>query len=99
MDSADRPVYNVGDNVPPSVLVLSILQHFFVLAVYMTYPVIITKAINGGEDLSTFLISATLIGSGIATILQAISRWFPTPPIFLHPCLLQPRGDFPSFTV
>lgn len=72
MDSADRPVYNVGDNVPPSVLVLSILQHFFVLAVYMTYPVIITKAINGGEDLSTFLISATLIGSGIATILQAI---------------------------
>ena len=73
MDFADRPVYNVGDNVPPSVLVLSILQHFFVLAVYMTYPVIITKAINGGEDLSTFLISATLIGSGIATILQAIS--------------------------
>ena len=72
MDSADRPVYNVGDNVPPSVLVLSILQHFFVLAVYMTYPVIITKAINGGEDLSTFLISATLIGSGIATVLQAI---------------------------
>lgn len=72
MDFADRPVYNVGDNVPPSVLVLSILQHFFVLAVYMTYPVIITKAINGGEDLSTFLISATLIGSGIATILQAI---------------------------
>lgn len=71
MDSGDRPVYNVSDNVPPSVLILSILQHFFVLAVYMTYPVIITKAIGGGEDLSTFLISATLIGSGIATILQA----------------------------
>ncbi len=72
MDSADRPVYNVSDKVPPSVLVLSILQHFFVLAVYMTYPVIITKAIGGGEDLSTFLISATLIGSGIATILQSL---------------------------
>lgn len=71
MDYQDRPVYNVSDNVPPSVLVLSILQHFFVLAVYMTYPVIITKAIGGGEDLSTFLISATLIGSGIATLLQA----------------------------
>ena len=73
MDFADRPVYNVGDNVPPSVLVLSILQHFFVLAVYMTYPVIIPKAINGGVDLSTFLISANLIGSGISTFLQAIS--------------------------
>lgn len=71
MDYADRPVYNVSDNVPPSVLVLSILQHFFVLAVYMTYPVIITRAVGGGEDLSTFLISATLIGSGIATLLQA----------------------------
>lgn len=71
MDYADRPVYNVSDSVPPSVLVLSILQHFFVLAVYMTYPVIITRAVGGGEDLSTFLISATLIGSGIATLLQA----------------------------
>ncbi|MDE2521629.1 MAG: purine/pyrimidine permease [Methanocorpusculum sp.] len=71
MDYADRPVYNVSDSVPPSVLVLSILQHFFVLAVYMTYPVIITRALGGGEDLSTFLISATLIGSGIATLLQA----------------------------
>ncbi|MDU9375780.1 hypothetical protein McpSp1_03590 [Methanocorpusculaceae archaeon Sp1] len=72
MELGDRPVYNVSDKVPPSVLALSILQHFFVLAVYMTYPVIITKAIGGGEDLSTFLISATLIGSGIATVLQSM---------------------------
>ena len=72
MDPADHPVYNVSDKVPPAVLVLSVLQHFFVLAVYMTYPVIITKAIGCGEDLSTFLISATLIGSGIATILQSL---------------------------
>jgi NCS2 family nucleobase:cation symporter-2 len=72
MDYADRPVYNVSDNVPLSVLVLSILQHFFVLAAYMTYPVIITKAIDGGEDLSAFLISATLFSSGIATLLQTI---------------------------
>jgi NCS2 family nucleobase:cation symporter-2 len=74
MDHANRPVYNVGENVPPSVFILSILQHFFVLAAYMTYPVIITKAIDGGEDLSAFLISATLISSGVATILQAIRR-------------------------
>ncbi len=69
MDYADRPVYNVSDSVPPSVL--SILQHFFVLAVYMTYPVIITRAVGGGADLSSYLISATLVGSGIATLLQA----------------------------
>jgi NCS2 family nucleobase:cation symporter-2 len=72
MDYADCSVYNVSDNVPLSVFVLSILQHFFVLAAYMTYPVIITKAIGGGEDLSAFLISATLFSSGIATIFQAI---------------------------
>ncbi len=72
MDYGDRPVYNVEDHVPPMVLVLSVLQHFFVLAVYMTYPVIITKMIaGGGGDMTSFLISATLIGSGIATILEA----------------------------
>ncbi len=70
----DEPVYNVNDNVPLGTTVLSILQHFFVLAVYMTYPVIISNAIGGSTDLTMFLISATLIGSGIATILQSFSK-------------------------
>lgn len=99
MGDTDGPVYNVNDPVPLSVALLSILQHFFVLAVYMTYPVIITKAIGGGEDLSTFLISTTLVGSGIATILQAVrytgcGHIFPmvpnSSPIFWHPCSPQP---------
>ncbi|HJK15005.1 MAG TPA: hypothetical protein O0X82_02450, partial [Methanocorpusculum sp.] len=89
MDFADRPVYNVGDNVPPSVLVLSILQHFFVLAVYMTYPVIITKAINGGEDLSTFLsvqplsvpVLLRFFRQSATPAAGTSSQWFPTPPI------------------
>ncbi|HJK01405.1 MAG TPA: hypothetical protein O0X73_03815 [Methanocorpusculum sp.] len=74
MDHTDHLVYNVNDNVPLPLLILNILQHFFVLSVYMTYPVIITRAIGGGEDLSTFLISSTLIGSGMATLLQSFHR-------------------------
>ncbi|HJJ98704.1 MAG TPA: hypothetical protein O0X23_00605 [Methanocorpusculum sp.] len=71
MNYTDRPVYNVNDSVPPSVLVFSIIQHFFVLIAYMTYPVIIARAASSGEDLSAFLISVTLIGCGLATLLQA----------------------------
>lgn len=71
MDEGEHPVYNVSDKAPASVVLLSILQHFFVLAVYMTYPVIITNSIGGDANLAGFLISATLIGSGIATLLQS----------------------------
>jgi NCS2 family nucleobase:cation symporter-2 len=74
MAEGDEPIYNVRDNVPFGTTVLTILQHFFVLAVYMTYPVIISDAIGGSTDLTMFLISATLIGSGIATILQSFSK-------------------------
>ncbi len=74
MAEGDEPIYNVNDRVPLGTTVLTILQHFFVLAVYMTYPVIISNAIGGSTDLTMFLISATLIGSGIATILQSFSK-------------------------
>ena len=74
MGEGDEPIYNVRDNVPWSTMLLTILQHFFVLAVFMTYPVIISNAIGGSTDLTMFLISATLIGSGVATILQSFSN-------------------------
>ncbi len=70
----DEPIYNVHDKVPLGTTVLTILQHFFVLAVYMTYPVIISNSIGGSTDLTMFLISATLIGSGVATILQSFAK-------------------------
>ena len=74
MAEGDEPIYNVKDKVPGRTVVLTILQHFFVLAVYMTYPVIISTSIGGSTDLAAFLISATLIGSGIATILQSFQK-------------------------
>jgi len=40
----------------------------------MTYPVIITSAIGTSSDVTTTLISVTVIGCGIATILQAITK-------------------------
>lgn len=69
------PVYNTEDKIPPSTLILTILQHFFALAVYFTYPVIISGAVGGGEAVTTTLISTTLIGCGIATLLQAARRF------------------------
>ena len=72
--SENVPVYNTDDKLPVGTLILTILQHFFALAVYMTYPVIITTSINGGVEMTTALISVTVIGCGIATILQALSR-------------------------
>ena len=74
MADGDEPIYNVKDKVPGRTAVLTILQHFFVLAVYMTYPVIISTSIGGSTDLAAFLISATLIGSGITTILQSFQK-------------------------
>ena len=74
MADGDEPIYNVKDKVPGGTAVLTILQHFFVLAVYMTYPVIICSSIGSSTDLTAFFISATLIGSGITTILQAFQK-------------------------
>lgn len=71
---AGGPVYNINDKLPPSTLILTILQHFFALAVHITYPVIISGAVCGSEDVTTTLISATLAGCGIATVLQAFRR-------------------------
>ncbi|HJJ57431.1 MAG TPA: purine/pyrimidine permease [Methanocorpusculum sp.] len=70
----NAPIYNIDDKIPIGTLILTILQHFFALAVYMTYPVIITTSIGGGVEMTTMLISVTVIGCGIATILQALSR-------------------------
>lgn len=74
MEESERPIYNVNDKLPLSTFVLTIFQHFFSLAVYMTYPVIIVSAINGSASLTSYLISATLIGCGISTILQYFGK-------------------------
>ena len=71
---SNGPIYNTESKIPAGTLILTIIQHFFALAVYMTYPVIISGAIGGEEQMTTALISATLIGCGIATILQACRR-------------------------
>ncbi len=72
--NGEGPVYNTDSKLPVGTLIFTIIQHFSALAVYMTYPVIIIRAIGGDENGTTTLISATLIGCGIATLLQAIRR-------------------------
>lgn len=72
--SDEGVIYNVNDKMPLSTLILTILQHFFSMAVYMSYPVILVSALNGSTEMSIFLISATLFGAGAATILQAFRK-------------------------
>lgn len=74
MNDAQKPVYNVNDNIPKGMLILTVLQHFLSCAVYMTYPVIIVSAIGGSASLTSYVISATLIGCGISTIIQYFSK-------------------------
>ncbi len=85
MPDEETPLYNTEDRLPAGTLLLTIIQHFFVLAVYMTYPVIITSAIGGTAQMTTYLISATLIGCGIATVLMSFRRLGPGYPLFIIP--------------
>lgn len=78
----DVPVYNTDDVIPKTTLLLSVIQHLFAIAVYMTYPVIISAAVAGSADMTANLISLTLIGCGLATLLLSSKRFgtgFPMP--------------------
>ena len=80
--SDELPVYNTDDNIPKTTLLLSIIQHIFAIAVYMTYPVIISAAVAGTASMTANLISLTLIGCGLATLLLSSKRFgtgFPMP--------------------
>ena len=78
----EPPVYNTDDAIPKTTLLLSVIQHFFAIAVYMTYPVIISAAVAGTAEMTANLISLTLIGCGIATLLLSSKKFgtgFPMP--------------------
>ena len=78
----EPPVYNTDDAIPKGTLLLSVIQHLFAIAVYMTYPVIISAAVCGTADMTANLISLTLIGCGFATLLLSSKRFgtgFPMP--------------------
>lgn len=78
----ETPVYNTDDTIPKTTLLFTIIQHLFAIAVYMTYPVIISAAIAGTADVTANLISLTLIGCGITTLVISSKRFgtgFPMP--------------------
>ncbi len=78
----DVPVYNTEDSLPKATLLLSVIQHIFAIAVYMTYPVIISAAISGTAETTANLISLTLIGCGIVTLFMSSKKFgtgFPMP--------------------
>ena len=51
----EPPVYNTDDAIPKGTLLLSVIQHLFAIAVYMTYPVIISAAVCGTADMTANL--------------------------------------------
>lgn len=82
--SDELPVYNTDDKIPKTTLLLSIIQHFFAIAVYMTYPVIISAAVAGTASMTANLISLMLIGCGLSTLLLSSKKFgtgFPMPVI------------------
>ena len=70
----ESPLYTISDPIPLSVLLFSVIQHFFSLSVLMLYPVIIATAAGQEMQIAEHLISMTLLVCGIGTLLQASTK-------------------------
>ena len=64
-------VYGVDDNPPVFVRWAAALQHVFLMSVAWLYIVVLVNAVGGTADQTQDLIRMSMIGAGVATILQA----------------------------
>ncbi|RJR41387.1 MAG: xanthine permease [Deltaproteobacteria bacterium] len=68
-------VYGVDDNPPWGITLLQSLQQIFIMmTLYFVYPVIIIHAIGGTDAQAATMIQMSMIGMGVATILQGLRR-------------------------
>jgi xanthine permease XanP len=68
-------IYDVDDVPPTSVQIAAAFQHIFVLSVGWIYVVMVVNAIGGTSAQMQSLIRMSMIGSGIATIVQSRRGW------------------------
>jgi xanthine permease XanP len=69
-------IYDVNESPGLGSLLLLGLQHIFIISIAFIFPVVIVDAIGGTPDQARNLISATMITTGIATILQGLNKGY-----------------------
>ena len=74
---AKRPpnlTYAVDDDPPlPATLLLG-LQHVFLIAISLIFPVVIVRSIGGSPEEAEFMVSMSMLAAGVGTILHALNR-------------------------
>jgi xanthine permease XanP len=67
-------IYGVDDTPPlPACLLLGV-QHIFIVAIALIFPVVIVRAIGGSAAQAGFMVSMSMLAGGVGTILQALNR-------------------------
>lgn len=67
-------IYDVDEHPPLTVSVVLALQHVFVMSVGWIFVVVVVSGIGGTAEQSQGIIRIAMIASGLATILQAMTR-------------------------
>lgn len=76
MRKPETITYGPDDRPPTPVLLMLVLQQVVVLSIFLLAPVLATRAAGLPETQASNLISVTMIGLAVATILQ-VRRWGP----------------------
>jgi NCS2 family nucleobase:cation symporter-2 len=97
--------YDVDESPPPWLCLTVAVQHVIIIAVGMTFPVLLGRAIGLSHGQTESLVRVSMLAAGIGTLLQSIRRGplgsgFLCPegpdPSFLPACLLAgARGGLP----
>jgi xanthine permease XanP len=64
-------VYGVNDKPPLPLLILSALQHFAIMAVYLIFPLIVCREAGTSIDVTVAVLSISMLAIGVATLLQS----------------------------
>jgi xanthine permease XanP len=66
--------YGVDDDPPlPTGLLLGV-QHLFIIFIGLIYPVVVVRSIGGNSQQAEFMVSMSMLASGIGTVLQAMNK-------------------------
>jgi NCS2 family nucleobase:cation symporter-2 len=83
--------YDVDEAPPPWLCLTVAVQHVIIIAVGMTFPVLLGRAIGLSHGQTEGLVRASMLAAGIGTLLQAVRRGP------LGSGFLCPEGPDPSF--
>lgn len=67
-------IYGLDDRPPLPALFLLGIQHVCLITISLIFPVVIVRAMGGSAELAGFMVSMTMLASGIATVLQGLGR-------------------------